>query len=98
MSKDRSYDEEKGTESGGIEVYAAEDAPDKVIAKRLGVFGPMVSKLFKSGVEARGVERVPEIQRETKNSWNKSVPSTFRIRARTYHPYSLLMWWYASIL
>ncbi|KAI9566325.1 cytosine-purine permease [Boletus coccyginus] len=70
MSKERSYDKEKGTETGDIEVYAAEDAPDTVIAKRLGVFGPMVSKLFKSGVEARGVERVPENQRETKNSWN----------------------------
>ena len=61
MSKDtnhRSYDKEKGVESGDPEVYAVEDAPDQVIAKRFGVFG-----LIKSGVEARGVERVPESQR-----------------------------------
>ncbi|KIP11708.1 hypothetical protein PHLGIDRAFT_99130 [Phlebiopsis gigantea 11061_1 CR5-6] len=29
-----------------------------------------MQKLFASGVEARGVERVPEDQRETKNVWN----------------------------
>jgi hypothetical protein len=79
MSKDSShgsYDKEKGVESGDPEVYAAEDAPDQVIAKRFGVLGPLLSKLFKS-VEARGVERVPENQRETKHAWNKSVSPTF---------------------
>jgi len=82
MSKDRSQ-EEKGIENGDIEGYAAKDAPDKAIAKRFGAFGPLLSKLFKSGVEARGVERVPENQRETKNFWNKSAHSTFsQIRAR----------------
>ena len=91
MPKDSShgssgYDKEKGVESGDPEVYAVEDAPDEVIAKRFGAFGPLLSKLFKSGVEARGVERVPENQRQTKHSWNKSVSSTFcRIRACAYH-------------
>ncbi|KAF8555047.1 cytosine-purine permease [Imleria badia] len=70
MSKDSSHDREKGVENVDIEVYAAEDAPDQVIAKRFGVLGPLLSTLFKSGVEARGVERVPENQREKKNSWN----------------------------
>ena len=79
MSKDsnhRSYDKEKGVESGDSEVYAVEDAPDQVIAKRFGVSG-----LIKSGVEARGIERVPENQRQTKNSWNRSVTvsSTFSL-------------------
>ena len=91
MSKDSSrgsYDKEKGVESGDPEVYAVEDAPDQVIAKRFGVLGPFLSKLFKSGVEARGVERVPEDQRETKHSWNKSVSSTFSlVQASTYHPF-----------
>ncbi|KAH0835002.1 cytosine-purine permease [Lanmaoa asiatica] len=45
----------------------------KLIVKRFGIFGPLLSKLFNSGVEARGVERVPEHQRETKNYWNKSA-------------------------
>ncbi|KAN0073667.1 Permease for cytosine/purines, uracil, thiamine, allantoin domain containing protein [Tylopilus felleus] len=73
MSKDNSsgsYDREKGVENGDTQVFAVEAAPDQVIAKRFGVFGPLLSKLFQSGVEARGVERVPENQRETKNSWN----------------------------
>ncbi|EGN94940.1 hypothetical protein SERLA73DRAFT_113651 [Serpula lacrymans var. lacrymans S7.3] len=47
-----------------------EVAPDRVIAGRFGVLGPFLSKLFASGVEARGVERVPEDQREAKNIWN----------------------------
>ncbi|KAH0825946.1 cytosine-purine permease [Lanmaoa asiatica] len=82
-----SYDKEKGASIVDTEVHVAEDAPDQVIAKRFGVFGPLLSKLFNSGVEARGVERVPEHQRETKNSWNKSVSSTSsRIRACAYHP------------
>ena len=91
MSKDsshRSYDKEKGVESGDPEICEIEYAPDQVIAKRFGVFGPLLSKLFKGGVEARGVERVPENQRGTKNSWNKSVSSAFsRIRACTEHPF-----------
>lgn len=49
----------------------AETAPDQVITKRFSAFGPILAKLFASGVEARGVERVPENQRETKNMWNK---------------------------
>lgn len=48
----------------------AETAPDQVITKRFSAFGPILAKLFASGVEARGVERVPENQRETKNMWN----------------------------
>ncbi|KAF8555380.1 hypothetical protein OG21DRAFT_1507789 [Imleria badia] len=74
MSKDSShtYDREKGVENGDTEASesAVEDAPDQVIVNRFGVFGPLLSKFFKIGVEARGVERVPENQRETKNSWN----------------------------
>ncbi|KAG1899858.1 permease for cytosine/purines, uracil, thiamine, allantoin-domain-containing protein [Suillus fuscotomentosus] len=52
------------------DVYAIEAAPDRVIVKRFGRLGPFLSRLFASGIEARGVERVPENQRESKNAWN----------------------------
>ncbi|KZS97320.1 cytosine-purine permease [Sistotremastrum niveocremeum HHB9708] len=45
-------------------------APDKVIAQRFGVLGPYLAKLFDHGVEARGVERCPEDQREDQHFWN----------------------------
>ncbi|KAF9235053.1 permease for cytosine/purines, uracil, thiamine, allantoin-domain-containing protein [Melanogaster broomeanus] len=65
------YDKEKGLPSVDTQtVDEADVAPDQVIAKRFGALGPFLSKLFASGVEARGVERVPENQRETKNAWN----------------------------
>ncbi|OAX38115.1 hypothetical protein K503DRAFT_866381 [Rhizopogon vinicolor AM-OR11-026] len=51
-------------------VYAVEEAPDRVIARRFGVLSPFLSKLFASGVEARGIERIPEDYRESKNAWN----------------------------
>ncbi|KAK6996499.1 cytosine-purine permease [Favolaschia claudopus] len=42
--------------------------------KRFAFVGSALSRLFaRGGVEARGVERVPEDQRETRNMWNKSV-------------------------
>jgi hypothetical protein len=47
----------------------AQDSPDHVIINRFSTVGPILSKLFASGVEARGVERVPEDQREKKNMW-----------------------------
>ncbi|OJA13027.1 hypothetical protein AZE42_04379 [Rhizopogon vesiculosus] len=47
-----------------------EAAPDRVIARRFGSLGPFLLRLFASGIEARGVERVPENQRESKNAWN----------------------------
>ena len=46
-------------------------APDDVIVSWFRFVGGLLSKLFASGVKARGVERVPEDQRETKNTWNK---------------------------
>ncbi|KIK79423.1 hypothetical protein PAXRUDRAFT_834106 [Paxillus rubicundulus Ve08.2h10] len=64
------YDKEKGPTSTDTDVAEPEAAPDQLIAERFGVLAPFLSKLFESGVEARGVERVPENQRETKNAWN----------------------------
>lgn len=63
-------DKEKALDSVEDEVVYAEAAPDRVIASRFGVLGPLLSRLFASGVEARGVERVPENQRESKNALN----------------------------
>ncbi|KII93075.1 hypothetical protein PLICRDRAFT_101790 [Plicaturopsis crispa FD-325 SS-3] len=62
--------EEKDSEFSGPHHAVLEAAPDVVIAHRFGALGPWLSKLFASGVEARGVERVPESERETKNTWN----------------------------
>lgn len=50
-----------------------ERSPDAVYVDRYKRFGPWMSKLFANGVEARGVERVPEDQRDSKNMWNKYV-------------------------
>lgn len=47
-----------------------EEAPETFYVNRYGALGPFMQKLFKHGVEARGVERVPEDQRNPKNSWN----------------------------
>ncbi|EIN10595.1 hypothetical protein PUNSTDRAFT_142573 [Punctularia strigosozonata HHB-11173 SS5] len=47
-----------------------EKAPEVVIASRFGTFGTALNILFQRGVEARGVERVPENERSPRNSWN----------------------------
>ena len=67
-------DKEKGLFAHDV-VSAAPD--DSFIADRYaryGRLGPIMQRLFANGVEARGVERVPESERETKNVWNKYVP------------------------
>ncbi|EKM58082.1 uncharacterized protein PHACADRAFT_252082 [Phanerochaete carnosa HHB-10118-sp] len=67
-----SYDDDK--EKGFVHDVVADAVPgDPIIANRLaryGKLGPIMQKLFASGVEARGVERVPESERESKNVWN----------------------------
>ncbi|KAG8876572.1 hypothetical protein FRB98_007241 [Tulasnella sp. 332] len=51
--------------------YIEEITPDAAIVQRFGNFGGgFMGKIFAAGVEARGVERVPENDRENKNSWN----------------------------
>lgn len=61
-----------------------EERPETYYVERYGArFGPLLGKLFASGVEARGVERVPEDQRTMKNAWNKCVVClVLRIRVR----------------
>jgi len=90
-------DKEKGLFGERIPVQprVLEVAPDDVIVNRFGFMGPFLSRLFAVGVEARGVERVPENQRETKNTWNKYV--TMNVVRFDVHRFldaiSLLMWW-----
>ncbi|KDR83261.1 hypothetical protein GALMADRAFT_89116 [Galerina marginata CBS 339.88] len=51
--------------------YAAVDSePGKAIIARYGALGPFLSKLFELGVEARGVERIPEDMRDATHFWN----------------------------
>lgn len=52
------------------DVCATEAAPDCVIVMHSGKLGRFLSRLFANGIETRGVERVPENQRESKNAWN----------------------------
>ena len=69
---DHSIDEKGVTADGIQETYlVGEHDPDKVIARRFGRFGGVLERMFASGVEARGVERVPEDQRTARNVWNK---------------------------
>lgn len=49
----------------------AERNPEAVIVKRYGRFGFILERMFAHGVEARGVERVPEDERSPKNMYNK---------------------------
>ncbi|EPQ50102.1 purine-cytosine permease [Gloeophyllum trabeum ATCC 11539] len=68
-------DKEKAASSsdGGVavtEAHIEERAPETVIVQRFGRFGGWMAKLFDHGVEARGIERVPEDERESKNVWN----------------------------
>ncbi|KAG1827540.1 permease for cytosine/purines, uracil, thiamine, allantoin-domain-containing protein [Suillus subaureus] len=52
------------------DAYTIEAVPNRVIVRCFGKLGPLLSRLFASGIEARGVERMPENQRESKNAWN----------------------------
>lgn len=72
MSASPGYsDPEKGSIEN-VQVHpAVEASPEAAIVQRYGVLGTVMAKMFASGVEARGVERVPEDERETKNTWNK---------------------------
>ena len=73
-SPDHDFDKEKYAGQADVVDVAAneqEKEPDSYYVRRLGFAGPWLQKLFSSGVEARGVERVPEDQRERKHLWNK---------------------------
>ena len=75
MASASSYDD--GKEKGHVAVVAP-DASDTTARgleeeRRYGRIGPFLAKVFNSGVESRGVERVPEDQREDKHAWNKCV-------------------------
>jgi hypothetical protein len=54
-----------------VKVSQVEEDPSKAYVERFGRFGGFLDKLFASGVEARGIERVPEDQRDPRRLWNK---------------------------
>ena len=58
------------------QVYA-EEHPDAYYVEKYGALGPAFQKLFSNGVEARGVQRVPEDERDPKNMWNKCVDDPY---------------------
>ncbi|TFK32555.1 cytosine-purine permease [Crucibulum laeve] len=66
--------DENSTEKGISEQERNSIAPDRdpshAIVARFGALGPLLARLFDSGVEARGVERVPEDQRDDVHYWN----------------------------
>ena len=67
-----SDEKEKGFAQEAVaESDIAERAPEAVIVKRYGRLGPVLERMFAHGVEARGVERVPEDERSSKNMYNK---------------------------
>lgn len=74
-----SYSSHEDKEKGVVDDVVVEAAPDDSVIvnryARYGVFGGIMQRMFASGIEARGVERVPESERETKNMWNKCVLS-----------------------
>lgn len=75
MASSLNSDEKVATlEDGKVDnMYRVEARPDEVYVRRFARFGGLLGKLFASGVEARGVERVLEEDRENKNVWNKCV-------------------------
>ncbi|KAI0815353.1 cytosine-purine permease [Irpex lacteus] len=71
-----SDDKEKAIVDNETDVIDTNAPDDSIIVDRFakyGKLGPVMQRIFASGVEARGVERVPEDQRENKHVWNKSV-------------------------
>ena len=71
LDSDLSHNKEESHVTDSLAVASSEAAPEAALLRRYGRLGPLLSRLFANGVEARGVERVPEDQRETKNMWNK---------------------------
>ena len=68
QTNDETDSEKANAPSSDIAVTAIptkpeESAPDTALTRRFGALGPMFGALFRSGVEARGIERVPEDER-----------------------------------
>ncbi|KAG2181940.1 hypothetical protein INT43_006865 [Umbelopsis isabellina] len=66
---DRGYENEK-TLDDDYETVPVEREPDQMLAARHTFLGGLYRRLFSMGVEARGVERVPEDDRSPKNAIN----------------------------
>lgn len=66
---DRGYENEKALDED-YETVPVEREPDQMLAARHTFLGGLYRRLFNMGVEARGVERVPEDERSPKNAIN----------------------------
>lgn len=71
-----SFDAQYGDEEAhNLRRDNTDNDPQVELIARYGVIGlgPFLSKLFELGVEARGVERVPEEMRDNTHFWSKYV-------------------------
>ena len=72
-----SIDKEKGSGDDERHVQVqhayAEERPDSYHTEKYGALSHAFQKLFSSGVEERGVQRVPEDERDPRHTWNKCV-------------------------
>lgn len=69
---DHGSDKEKGLMIEGTSpaTNVEEYQPEKVVPERFGKFGNFLDRIFSMGVEARGIERVPDDERESKHALN----------------------------
>jgi len=73
MEKEKISIEASPSTKGSLSIDEAilvEAEPSRAIISRFGPLGPFLAKLFELGVEARGVERVPENMRDSTYFWN----------------------------
>lgn len=61
----------KSSHLGATQLVDEDEAVKNATANRFGALAPALTKLFAIGVEARGVERVLEHERDPKLVWNK---------------------------
>lgn len=71
LSADKEKDVTNNEQHTQVARVNAEENPDAYYVEKYGRLGPVFQKLFASGIEARGVQRVPEDERDPKNLWNK---------------------------
>ena len=92
-----SIDKEKGSGDDERHVQVqhtyAEERPDAYHTEKYGALSLVFRKLFSSGVEERGVQRVPENERDPRHTWNKCVGNLSVSFKHANRSCSLFMWW-----
>lgn len=92
QEKDASADLQSASAYDAQVAYRSEAPPEHAIAARYGPAQAFFKKLFALGVEARGVERVPEDERTDRNSLNSlflwfSVNTVLTTRMHSFADY-----------